>query len=195
MQNWNWRGGRPCENKGGNPIRPKALFYQQISKTGGTCQSIWGCLGEWTRLALLTKPSSADVNEILAKAAHHHDPAVRGQAISALRSFAGELPEMDQLEPDEPETPRRTPAVPSSVWQAQARCHQLAAARLERVAAALQDRDIAVRVAAVKVLREFIRAGQGISGYLLDALCDPCDGVRRGVHAALRGCLVQRSRV
>ena len=104
-------------------------------------------------LALLKKPSSADVNEILAEAAHHHDPAVRGEAISALRSLAGELPDMDQLSPDEPETPRRTPAVPASVRRAQARCHQLAAAPLERVVAALQDRDIAVRLAAVKVLR------------------------------------------
>ena len=146
-------------------------------------------------LALLKKPSSADVNEILAKAAHHHDPAVRGEAISALRSFAGELPDMDQLAPDEPETPRRTPAVPASVRRAQARCHQLAAAPLERVAAALQDRDIAVRLAAVKVLREFDRIGQEISGYLFDALSDPCHEVRRDVHTALRGCLVQRSTV
>lgn len=75
------------------------------------------------------------------------------------------------------------------------RCHQLAAAPLERVAAALQDRDIAVRFAAVKVLRELDRVGQDVIGYLLDALSDPCDEVRRGVHAALRGCLVQRSTV
>ena len=146
-------------------------------------------------LTLLKKPSSADVNEILAKAAHHHDPVVRGEAISALRSFTGELPDMDQLEPDEPNTPRRTPAVPASVRRAQARCHQLAAAPLERVVAALQDRDIAVRLAAVKVLREFDRVGQDISGYLFDALRDPCHEVHWGVHAALRGCLVQRSTV
>ena len=146
-------------------------------------------------LALLKKPSSADVNEILAKAAQHHDPAVRGQAISALRSFTGELMDMDQLEPDEPETSRRTPAVPAPVWRAQARCDQLAAAPLERVAAALHDRDIAVRLAAVKVLREFDRVGEDVSGYLFDALRDPCHEVRWGVHAALRGCLVQRSTV
>ena len=146
-------------------------------------------------LALLKKPSLTDVDEILAKATHHHDPAVRGQAISALRSFAGELPDMYQLEPNEPETPRRTASVPASVRRAQVRCHQLAAAPLERVAAALQDRDIAVRFAAVKVLRELDRVGQDVIGYLLDALSDPCDEVRRGVHAALRGCLVQRSTV
>jgi HEAT repeat protein len=144
-------------------------------------------------LALLKKPSSADVDEILAKAAHHRDAAVRREAASARRSLAGEAAEMDWHQPDEPELSGKRPAVPASVRKVQTECRKSAKAPIERLKAAIRDRDIAVRIAAVEVLKEIDNIGQDVSRYLFDALQDPCCQVRWTAHSALHKLLVNRS--
>jgi hypothetical protein len=72
----------------------------------------------------------------------------------------------------------RLPEVPTCVRKVQAEISELADARLDKVTAALGDRDIAVRLAAVDALVNLHAAGQDVIDQVFEMFNDPCQQVR-----------------
>jgi HEAT repeat protein len=80
-------------------------------------------------------------------------------------------------EDDEPEPLKEGLAVPQSILRVREEMGQLAQAPFLKVATALYDRDIAVRLAALEVLPKSSTA-EGVSGFVARMLRDPCQQVR-----------------
>lgn len=144
-------------------------------------------------LSLLKKPSSPDIDILLEQAKHHHDPAVRREATSALRSLAGESPDWDEDCPDDPFTSTSQPYAQDSVQLKLDEVQRLGKATLGTITAVLEDPDIAVRLAAIEALERLGQAGDDVSNYLLTSLDDSCRQVRAAAGRVVRKALVTRS--
>jgi HEAT repeat protein len=101
--------------------------------------------------------------------------------------------EVEIYDNNQPKLLGRTPAVPLFVQEVQAKCRQLAEASVERLLGVLQDRDIAVRIAAVRTLKKLSSPEQDLGCFLLDSLNDPCRQVRSEALLSIHTAMVYRS--
>ena len=87
----------------------------------------------------------------------------------------------------------KTPAVSLAVQDALAECRQFLTASNETLIGALLNRDIAVRIAAVRALKKLSSPEQDFGFFLLDSLNDPCRQVRIVTQLALNTSIRHRA--
>jgi hypothetical protein len=86
--------------------------------------------------------------------------------------------EDDYNDEDEPDWLKDELTVPRSILKMREKIGQLSEAPLEEVLSAMQNRDIAVRLAALGALLKIRSTGEGVIDYVVDMLHDPCQQVR-----------------
>ena len=143
-------------------------------------------------LVLLKKPSSTDVDVALSKVARDSDPAVCREASLAIQCLAGEIPISDEDDTDGP-SPCQPITMPECVHGVEARCRELATAPSDCVMAALHDRDIAIRIAAIEALEKTDGTNLDAIHCLFQSLQDPCPHVRWIAQRALRWASIRRT--
>ena len=115
-----------------------------------------------------------------AEPATGHDLIARQEAVWALQWLSEQWRFHDKYDygDGELEWLLEEPTASVSILRTRDEMGQLTQAPLEKVVAALHDRDIAVRLAALDALLKISSAGEGVSHHVAEMLRDPCQQVR-----------------
>ena len=156
---------------------PDPDVREHVGRTLAICKSAAGVQSNLSRRDAIKLLQAVEG----AAPASGRDAAVRQEAIYVLQ-WLTEQWEYDVHDKAEPE---RTEIEPCPILWMQAETDRLAKTSIDKAIAALHDRDIAVRLAAVDALVEISSTGKDVLSHVLDMFRDPSEPVRWRAQRAL----------